>query len=97
VGNGATVAMDPHTGKRAWSFSQYDVTDAGMLTTATDLLFTGGREGYFYALDAKSGQLVWKTNLGGSIVNAPVTYEIDGKQYVSVIAGNILSTFALQD
>jgi len=41
--------------------------------------------------------LVWKTNLGGSIVNAPVTYEIDGKQYVSVIAGNILSTFALQD
>ena len=97
VGNGATIAMDPRTGKRAWTFSQYDVTDAGMLTTATDLLFTGGREGYFYALDAKSGQLVWKTNLGGSIVNAPVTYEIDGKQYVSVIAGNILSTFALQD
>jgi len=97
VGNGATIAMDPRTGKRAWTFSQYDVTDAGMLTTATDLLFTGGREGYFYALDAKSGQLLWKTNLGGSIVNAPITYEIDGKQYVSVIAGNILSTFALPD
>ena len=97
VGNGATIAMDPRTGKRAWTFSQYDVTDAGMLTTATDLLFTGGREGYFYALDAKSGQLVWKTNLGGSIVNAPITYEIDGKHYVSVIAGNILSTFALPD
>jgi len=97
VGNGATIAMEPRTGKRAWTFSQYDVTDAGMLTTATDLLFTGGREGYFYALDAKSGQLLWKTNLGGSIVNAPITYEIDGKQYVSVIAGNILSTFALPD
>jgi len=73
------------------------VTDAGMLTTATDLLFTGGREGYFYAFDARNGQLLWKTNLGGSIVNAPITYEIDGKQYVSVIAGNILSTFALRD
>jgi alcohol dehydrogenase (cytochrome c) len=97
VGNGATVALDPRTGKRAWTFSQYDVTDAGMLTTATDLLFTGGREGYFYAFDARNGQLLWKTNLGGSIVNAPITYEIDGKQYVSVIAGNILSTFALQD
>jgi alcohol dehydrogenase (cytochrome c) len=97
VGNGATVAMDPRTGKRAWTFSQYDVTDAGMLTTATDLLFTGGREGYFYAFDARNGRPVWKTNLGGSIVNAPITYEIDGKQYVSVIAGNILSTFALQD
>ena len=97
VGNGATVALDPRTGKRAWTFSQYDVTDAGMLTTATDLLFTGGREGYFYAFDARNGQLLWKTNLGGSIVNAPITYEIDGKQYVSVIAGNILSTFAVQD
>ena len=89
--------FDPRSGKRAWSFSQYDITDAGMLTTATDLLFTGGREGYFYTFDARNGQLLWKTNLGGSIVNAPITYEIDGKQYVSVIAGNILSTFALQD
>ena len=97
VGNGATVAIDPRTGKRAWSFFQYDITDAGMLTTATDLLFTGGREGYFYAFDAGNGQLLWKTNLGGSIVNAPITYEVDGKQYVSVIAGNILSTFALQE
>jgi alcohol dehydrogenase (cytochrome c) len=97
VGSGATIAMDPHTGKRAWSFPQYDVTDAGMLTTATDLLFTGGREGYFYAFDAKGGKLLWKTNLGGSIVNAPVTFQIDGKQYVSVISGNSLSTFALRD
>jgi alcohol dehydrogenase (cytochrome c) len=97
VGSGATVAMDPHTGKRVWSFPQYDVTDAGMMTTATDLLFTGGREGYFYAFDAKAGKLLWKTNLGGSIVNAPVTFEIDGKQYISIISGNSLSTFALRD
>lgn len=97
VGSGATIAMDPHTGKRAWSFPQYDVTDAGMMTTASDLLFTGGREGYFYAFDARNGKLLWKTNLGGSIVNAPVTFEIDGKQYVSIISGNILATFALRD
>ena len=97
VGSGATIAMDPRTGKRVWSFPQYDVTDAGMLTTGADLLFTGGREGYFYAFDAKAGKLLWKTNLGGSIVNAPVTFEIDGKQYVSVISGNSLSTFALRD
>jgi alcohol dehydrogenase (cytochrome c) len=97
VGSGATVALDPRTGKRAWSFAQYDVTDAGMLVTATDLLFTGGREGYFYAFDARNGSVLWKTNLGGSIVNAPVTYAIDGRQYVSVIAGNILATFALRD
>ena len=97
VGSGATVALNPKTGERAWSFPQYDVTDAGMLATASDLVFTGGREGYFYAFDARSGKLLWKTNLGGSIVNAPVTYAIDGKQYVSVIAGNILATFAVDN
>ena len=97
VGNGATVALDPRTGKRAWAFTHYDVTDVDVMTTASDLLFTGGREGYFYAFDAKNGELLWKTNLGGSIVTAPITYQIDGKQYVSIIAGNILSTFALQD
>ena len=74
-----------------------DVTDSGILTTASDLLFTGGREGYFYALDAKTGKEVWKTNLGGSIVMAPITYQIDGKQYVSVISGHTLVTFALRN
>jgi len=37
-----------------------DVTEAGVLTTASDLLFSGGREGYFYALDARSGALIWR-------------------------------------
>ena len=97
VGSGATVAVDPHTGKRVWTFPQFDVTDAGMLTTASDILFTGGREGYFYALDAKTGKELWKTNLGGSIVMAPITYEVDGKQYVSVISGHTLVTFGLRD
>jgi len=73
------------------------VADAGMLTTASDLLFTGGREGYFYALDAKTGKLLWKANLGGSIVNAPITYQIDGKQYVTVVSGHTLVTFALRN
>jgi alcohol dehydrogenase (cytochrome c) len=97
VGNGATVAIDPRTGKRAWTFPQFDVTDAGMLTTASDILFTGGREGYFYALDAKTGKELWKANLGGSIVNAPITYQIDGKQYISIISGHTLVTFALRE
>ena len=58
VGTGATVALDPKTGKRVWSFPQYDVTTAGNLVTASDILFTGGNEGYFYALNAKSGEAV---------------------------------------
>ena len=43
-----------------------DVTDSGILTTASDLLFTGGREGYFQALDARTGALLWKANLGAA-------------------------------
>ena len=49
VGNGAVMAMDPDTGQVKWKLRQHDVSDAGMLTTATDLLFTGGREGHFMA------------------------------------------------
>ena len=97
VGYASLKAMDPQTGEAVWSYNQYDVSDSGMLTTASDLLFTGGREGYFHAIDARSGDLIWNVNLGGQIVMAPVTYMVDGIQYVSVISGNSLSTFALRD
>jgi glucose dehydrogenase len=60
-------------------------------------LFTGGREGYFHALDARTGALLWKASLGGQIVMAPMTYEVDGKQYVAVISGHALVTFRLRD
>ena len=68
-----------------------------MLATASDLLFTGGREGYFLAFDARSGKLLWTINLGGQIVMAPITFQVDGKQYISVIAGHSLMTFGLRD
>jgi len=97
VGSGAVIAIDPQTGQHKWKFPQFDVTDSGLLTTASDLLFTGGREGYFYALDARTGKVLWKANLGGQIVMAPITYEVDGKQYVSVISGHTLVTFGLRD
>jgi len=97
VGNGAVIALDPTTGQAKWKFAHFDVTDAGILTTASDLLFTGGREGYFYALDARTGKLLWRASLGGQVVMAPVTYQVAGKQYVSVISGHTLVTFALRD
>ena len=97
VGNGAIMAIDPLTGQPKWKVVQFDVSDAGMLTTATDLLFTGGREGYFMALDARNGNQLWKASLGGQIVMAPITYEVDGTQYVAVISGNILAAYALRN
>ena len=61
------------------------------------LLFAGGREGYFYALDAKTGALLWRFIAGGQIVNGPMTYEVDGKQYLTMISGNTMVTFGLRD
>ncbi len=96
VGHGAVMAIDPRTGTPKWKFDQFDVSDSGILTTASDLLFTGGREGYFYALDARTGELLWKASLGGTIVMAPITFEVEGRQYVSVISGQTLVTFGLR-
>jgi alcohol dehydrogenase (cytochrome c) len=97
VGHGAVLAIDPTTGTTRWKFDQFDVTDSGILTTATDLLFTGGREGYFYALDARTGAELWSASLGGQIVNGPMSFAVNGKQYVAVISGNSLFAFALRD
>lgn len=96
VGYTSVKAMDPQTAEEVWEYVQYDVSDAGILTTATDLLFTGGREGHFQALDARTGDLLWHVSLGGQIVMAPVIYMVNGIQFVSVISGNSLFTFALR-
>jgi alcohol dehydrogenase (cytochrome c) len=95
-GHGALMAIDPQTGQKKWLFNMFDVNTSGILTTASDLLFAGGREGYFQALNAKSGALLWKLNLGGEIDAAPISYEQDGRQYVVIAAGNALFAFALR-
>ncbi len=95
-GYGAILALDPLTGARRWEYKMVDFTDAGILTTASDLLFTGGREGDFYALDARTGTLLWKFAAGGQVQSGPMTYAIGGRQYVAVNAGNALYAFALR-
>jgi len=93
---GAVRAIDPKTGEKKWEFKMADVTDAGILTTASDLLFSGGREGYFYALDARDGKLLWKASVGGAVRSGPMTYMVSGRQYVAVDAGNSLFVWALR-
>ena len=96
-GKGAILALDALTGEQKWKMELQDVTTSGILTTASDLLFTGLRSGYFQALDARTGDLLWRASLGGQVSSAPTTYAVDGKQYVAIIAGNSLSTFVLRD
>ncbi len=96
-GHGAILAMDALTGEQRWKFELTDVITSGILTTGSELLFTGLRSGYFQAHDAGTGDLLWKASLGAQITNGPMTYEVDGRQYVAVISGHSLSTFALRD
>src|SRR5580692_8982273 len=95
-GYGAVRAFDPKTGDRKWEFKMNDVTWAGVLTTESDLLFSGGREGYFFALDDRTGKLLWKASLGGQINSGPMSYALNGRQYIAVSAGTALFTFALR-
>jgi alcohol dehydrogenase (cytochrome c) len=96
-GYGAVRAIDPVTGERKWEYKMNDVTDAGILTTASDVLFSGGREGYFYALDARNGELLWHANVGGGVASGPMSYSINGRQYVAISAGNSLFVYALRE
>ena len=91
------LAVDALTGEARWKFEMTDVIGSGILTTASDLLFAGARSGYFQALDARTGDLLWKASLGSQIINGPITYEVDGRQYVATISGHALTTFALRD
>jgi alcohol dehydrogenase (cytochrome c) len=97
VGNGAIIAIDPRTGEQAWRFRTTDVSHSGILTTATDLLFTGGREGYVYALDARTGEMLWRQTVGGHGANGPMAYAVNGEQRIAVASGNGLFVFGLPD
>ena len=95
-GTGAILALDPKTGLKKWEYAMSDVVDAGVLTTAADVVFSGGREGYAFALDARTGALLWKANVGGPVSNGPMTYAVGGRQYVAFAAGNALFVYALR-
>ncbi|TFV95157.1 PQQ-binding-like beta-propeller repeat protein [Leifsonia flava] len=85
---GGILAYDASTGEVAWS--NHLGTDMshgqGPLTTASDLLFVGQIDGRMLALDAADGDELWSFQTGSGIASAPVTYEVDGEQYVAVFA-----------
>ena len=86
---GEFVAFDPITGQRAWErrFPGGAAMSAAALSTAGGLVFGGDAERRFFALDADNGDLLWETRLNGDISGAPVTFEVDGRQYLAVGAG----------
>jgi alcohol dehydrogenase (cytochrome c) len=94
-GSGRIVALDPKTGTAAWNFEMVSGPTSGLLATAGGLVFTGDAEGYAIAFDARTGKVLWRFQAGGAINAPPVTYSLDGRQYVAVTAGQTMVTFAL--
>lgn len=84
---GYLLAWNPVTQTEAWRLPQPGSHNGGMLTTAGNLLFQGDADGNFVAYNAVTGEQIWSGDAQSGITAAPVTYQVDGVQYVAVLAG----------
>ena len=84
---GELKAIDPRTGEVKWMYKNKAPLWGGVLTTGGNLVFTGTPEGFLKAFDAKTGEELWKFNTGSGVVAPPVSWEMDGQQYIAVASG----------
>lgn len=91
-------ALDYKTGKVVWNHELGEGEGvAGILTTAGHVLFTGDTSGNILALDPATGKILWHLNAGGNVVASPMTYQIDGRQYLIVPVQDVLYAFGLPE
>ena len=90
-------ALDATSGKTIWDFQQIGSFHygPGVLSTAGGLVFAGEHKGQISALDARSGKSLWHFNTGDLITSSPISYAIDGKQYIAVASGTNIVAFSL--
>ncbi|HEX3281846.1 MAG TPA: methanol/ethanol family PQQ-dependent dehydrogenase [Pyrinomonadaceae bacterium] len=85
---GEFLAWDPVKGEKVWAIQEKFPVWSGAVATAGDVVFYGTMDGWFKAVDARSGQLLWQFKCGSGIIGQPIVYRgPDGKQYVAVLAG----------
>ena len=93
---GVIEAIDYQTGKIRWTHELGTGTPtAGILTTASGLLFTGDLKENVLVLETSTGKTLWHAGLGGRISTSPISYELGGRQYVLLSAGTVLFAWAL--
>ena len=81
-----------------WDFKLFQGSlSNGVLATAGGVLFASSRDGNIIALDAMTGKPLWHYQTGGNHAAAPISYAIDGRQYVALTAGNVLFSFTLPE
>lgn len=81
------AAFDPLTGKKQWSFPTTWANASSLLATAGDLIFAGDVEGNAFALDARTGEKLWSADTGAIVASPPVSYAVNGRQYIAVSSG----------
>ena len=84
---GVLRAFDPVTGEKKWEHKETMPLWAGTMATAGNLVFTGTSDGYLKAFNASTGAELWKFQTGSGVVSSPITWEMDGKQYVGITSG----------
>jgi alcohol dehydrogenase (cytochrome c) len=94
-GWGGIRAIDPKTGKLKWDFKLTSKPNAGVLSTAGGVVFTGDDEGNFFALDDKTGAELWRARTGGQIIASPISYTVDDHQMITIASGGAIFTFGL--
>ena len=92
---GAIRALDAFNGQLKWEVRFLTPPWTGVMSTAGGLLFGGSNEGNTFALDARTGELLWEFQTGGAIRSNPVTFEIGGRQRIAISGGNALFLFGL--
>ncbi|MGC1463062.1 MAG: acido-empty-quinoprotein group A [Terracidiphilus sp.] len=97
-GKGVIEAIDYQTGKIRWS---HEIgprkPGAGVLTTDSGLTFTGDTLGNFLALDSSDGKTLWHAGSGSPMLSSPITYDLDGRQYLLTSSGGVMFAWALPD
>ena len=84
---GYLKAIEPATGKTVWEFPTDIPMNGGTLVTKGNLVFSGAQTGELYAFNAKTGKVLWEYRTSSGIIAPPITYQLDGKQYVAVVSG----------
>ena len=84
---GRIAAVDLRTGKPVWDISRRSPQASAVLATAGGLLFEGSRDRWFRALDSSTGKTLWQVRLSDTPNSFPITFAVDGKQYVAIITG----------
>lgn len=96
-GKSVIEAIDYQTGKFRWTHELGVGSGAGVMTTASGLTITGDSYGNLLALDTSNGKTLWHAGTGSPMQSSPISYELDGRQYIITSSGSVLFAWALPE